>query len=484
MGVPIRIPARARRRAGTAAALAALLLPACTTPALAAPRLHPRPQHLEGTLASGAAYVIDVPADWNGTVLLFSHGYRPAGSANPAADAPDAATHELLLDEGYALAGSSYATTGWAAEQAVPDQLGTLDTFAAKVGRARRTLAWGESYGGLVTTALAERHPGRIDGSLAMCGLVQGGVANWNSTLDPVHALKTLLAPGSGIPLTGFADATQATTAAATLGRAVTHAQRTTAGRARIALAAALHNIPGWTDPNRPRPAPTDHAGQQAAQYKAVTALVQQPAFAWRYEAEVRAGGNISGNTGVDYTAMLRHSAGYPEVKALYRAAGRSLTADLRTLAHAPRITADPDAVRYMTRHIAFTGRLRTPQLDIHTTGDPLIPVQAESAYRRAVTAAGRAPLLRQAYVDNAGHCTFSAGEQLAALHTVEARITTGHWGNTSPSALNSEARRSAPATPARYLRFRPGPYPRPYDLAHSGRPGVALAPHPFRRAP
>ncbi|ANZ21171.1 hypothetical protein SNOUR_39715 [Streptomyces noursei ATCC 11455] len=458
-----------------ATVLAAALLAVGTLGATAPAHAAGQPVHLEGTLPSGAGYVLDVPARWRGTLLLFSHGYRPSGTANPAQDAPDDTTRKLLLAEGYALAGSSYATTGWAVEQAVPDQLVTLDTFATKVGRARRTLAWGQSYGGLVTTALAERHPDRIDGSLSTCGLVQGGVANWNSTLDPAFALKTLLAPGADIPLTGLRDPARARSAARALTRVVTRAQGSAAGRARTALAAALHNIPGWNDPAQPRPRPTDYPAQQANQYQALTGLLAMPAFVWRQEAERRAGGNMSWNTGVNYTAMLRHSADRQEVKALYQAAGLSLAHDLATLEQAPRLGADPEAVAYMAENIAFTGRLRTPQLDIHTTGDALIPVQSESAYRRAAATAGTTGLLRHAYVDNAGHCTFTPAERVAALHTVDRRITTGHWGDTGAAALNAEARRIDPGAQARYRPFAPGPYPRPYDLAHSTnapRPG------------
>ncbi|MFF2807201.1 alpha/beta hydrolase family protein [Streptomyces sp. NPDC058000] len=449
-----------------AAVLTAALLTAGTLGATAPAHAAEPAVHLEGTLASGATYVLDVPAGWNGTLLLFSHGYRPAGAPNPAEDASDDTTRNLLLAEGYALAGSSYATTGWAAEQAVPDQLATLDTFTAKVGKARRTLAWGQSYGGLVTTALAERHPGRIDGSLSTCGLVQGGVANWNSTLDPVFAVKSLLAPGSDIPLTRLGDPAHARAAAQALTGVVTQAQRSATGRARIALAAALHNIPGWNDPAQTRPAPTDFPAQQANQYQALTGLIAMPAFAWRQEAEHRAGGSMSWNTGVDYTAMLRNSSDYREVKALYKSAGLSLAHDLATLDTAPRLRADPTAVAYLAENVAFTGRLRTPQLNIHTIGDALIPVQSESAYQRTAATAGTTGLLRHAYVDNAGHCTFTPAERIAALHTVERRITTGHWGDTGATALNAEARRIDPTSAARYRPFRPGPYPRPYDLA------------------
>ncbi|MFF0010973.1 alpha/beta hydrolase family protein [Streptomyces sp. NPDC005374] len=452
-----------RIRTRAVVAVAALLL---VTPV--APSAHAATDvHVEGSLPSGATYLMDVPADWNGTVLLYSHGYTPAGAPNPARNAPDDATKSLLLNEGYALIGSSYATTGWAVTEAVPDQLATLDAFGARFGRAARTIAWGTSYGGLVTTTLAERHASRLAGSLSMCGLVQGGVANWNSTLDPVFALKTLLAPGSAIRLTGFPDRVAATEASDAMTAVVAGAQGTAGGRARIALAAALHNIPGWNDPAQPRPAPTDWDAQQSGQYQAVVGLVRFPAFVWRQEAESRAGGTMSWNTGVDYRAMLRNSPYRKEVQELYAKAGLSLRSDLSTLDKAPRTRADVNAVDWMSRTSSFTGRLSRPQLNIHTTGDALIPVQSESAYLRTSTAAGSTGLLRQRYVDNAGHCTFSPGEQIAALHALEDRIRTGHWRGIDPINLNSRATEADPASPARYLAFTPAAYPRPYDRAH-----------------
>jgi hypothetical protein len=151
--------------------------------------------HLEGALPSGATCIMDKPDSRNGTVLPYSHGYNPAGLPDPARNAPDDATKSLLLKDGYALIGSSYASNGRAVTDAVPDRLATLDAIAPYIDPARRTIAWDTSYGGLVTAMIAERHPDRISGSLSMCGLLQGGVAGWNNTLDPVVALKTLRAP-------------------------------------------------------------------------------------------------------------------------------------------------------------------------------------------------------------------------------------------------------------------------------------------------
>ncbi|MFJ3669807.1 alpha/beta hydrolase family protein [Streptomyces sp. NPDC090106] len=450
----------------TPTVIALLTLSACTATALPATAVAATDTHLEGRLPSGAGYLIDMPDDWNGTVLLYSHGYRPAGTPLVAQNSPGAATSAALLAEGYALIGSSYATNGWAITDAVPDQLATLDLFTERFGAARRTLAWGTSYGGLVTTALAERHPGRFTGSLSMCGLVQGGIANWNSTLDPVFALRTLL--GTDVRLTGFTDRAEALGAARTLGGAVAEAQGSERGRARIALAAALHDIPGYNDAAQTEPGPTDWKARQVNQYTALQGLIALPAFDWRQEAESRAGGSMSWNTGVDYTVMLARSPLYKEVSELYKEAGLSLRTDLDTLRRAPRLSADAEAVDWMRHTSVLSGRLSEPQLTIHTTGDALIPVPAESAYRRAATAAGSGRLLAQGYVDGPGHCAFTTGEMLGALGTLEDRLDTGRW-HASAADLDSRAEQADTTGAARYVTYRPAPYPRPYDLAHPG---------------
>ena len=98
-----------------------------------------------GTLPDGATYLIEVPSPWNGTLLLYSHGYVVPGSANPARDVGDPLTRAFLLANGFALAGSSYAHTGWAIQEAIPDQIAVLDAFAALFGKPMRTIAWGHS---------------------------------------------------------------------------------------------------------------------------------------------------------------------------------------------------------------------------------------------------------------------------------------------------------------------------------------------------
>jgi hypothetical protein len=335
-----------------------------------------------------------------------------------------------------------------------------LDEFQARFGPARRTIAWGTSMGGMISTGFAERYSHRFDGTMAMCGLEQGAVANWNNGLDALFAVRSLLAPGSTTPLVRLPDQAAARGSAAELTAALDAAQATPQGRARIALAAALRNTPAWTDPAQPEPDADDYDTAQRNQFGALRQFVST-ALPRRQEAEERAGGNMTWNTGVDYARMLARSAFRVEVEALYAKAGLSLRDDLATLAAAPRITADPAAVGYASRNITFTGRLTKPMITIHTIADPQVTVQAERAYAEAVSHAGRSRLLRQAYVNRVGHCTFTAGEMLAAMHTLERRISTGRWPDTGPTTLNRLAAESDPSATHSYVAYRPAPYPR-----------------------
>ena len=151
-----------------------------------------------GSLADGATYLIEVPANWNGTLFLYSHGYVVPGSANPAQDVGDPFTRFFMLSSGYALAGSSYATTGWAIHEALPDQIAVLEVFEKIFEHPKRTIAWGHSLGGIITAGLIQRNPRRFDAALPMCGVLSGGVATWNTALDSAFAFKTLLARGRG----------------------------------------------------------------------------------------------------------------------------------------------------------------------------------------------------------------------------------------------------------------------------------------------
>src|SRR5579863_1787494 len=262
----------------------------------------------KGKFADGATYLIQVPSKWNGTLVLYSHGYVVPGSSNPAMDVGDPITGAYLLANGYALGGSSYATTGWAIQQALPDQIEVLDTFKNLIGPPGRTIAWGHSLGGMVTAGLVQRYPQRFDAALPMCGVVSGSVGTWNQALDSAFAFDVLLGAGSGLKVVNINHPVKnIDTAEGILNKAQKNAQ----GRASIALSSALDDTPGWFDPLSPEPSPTNYVAQEANQYLWLSEIDFPFAFDFRAELEKRASGNGSWNHGVDYEKQLEKSVDY-----------------------------------------------------------------------------------------------------------------------------------------------------------------------------
>ena len=433
------------------------------TPAQAAPKT------LTGSIGA-AAYDIEVPSSWNGTLFLYSHGYVPPGGPKFAAASPSVDATAWLLGQHFAIAGSSYSSTGWALPDAFTDQIALLDYFQQHVGKPKRVIAWGISLGGMITAGLVQLYPDRFAAALPMCGVLSGGIATWNLELDAAYAFRTLLAAGSSLQLTHISDPVANLQVALD---AFNQAATTAAGRARIALVAALIDLPGWFDPRQPEPAPNDFAAQEAAQAQWESGVDFAFAFRFRADLEQRAGGNPSWNTGVDYSHQLSISADRDEVNALYAAAGLDLQADLRALNAGARVSADPAAVAYLDRNISFDGQIGIPVLTMHTTGDGLVVPPNEAAYASAVSDTGGSAFLRQTFVHRAGHCAFTEAETIAAVQVLLKRLDTGRWDDAAlqPAALNAAALAQGDlenvffgaASPPAFVDFNPAPYPRPF---------------------
>ena len=383
-----------------------------------------------GVLPGGAHWDAAVPANWNGTLLLYSRGY----SANLGA--PEAAPklhRQALLDAGYAIAGSDYGASGWALEQAVPAQQATVAAFAARHGKPKRVIAWGSSMGGLVTTALAERRGSGIDGGVAMCASIGGALGMMNMALDGAYAFRTLIAPDADIRIVDVDDdRANGQRVAAALAKAM----QTPEGRARVALAGVLAGIPGWTSRDGAEPAPTDYRAQVNEIAKAFVMGVYLP----RTDQEKRAGGAFSWNSGIDYRAQVALSGRQPLLAALYREAGLDLDADLAKLNAGQRVTAKPAAVAYMRAHYTPNARPLVPLAAVQMIGDGLTSPSLQRGYAEAAKGA------ESLWVRGAGHCSFDTPTVLAAIRHVEARIERGRWA----------------VRPAGFVAYTPPPMLRP----------------------
>lgn len=182
-------------------------------------------------------FKIQMPTNFNGTVLMFSHGYRistpiPAALATPlglsaspsysatqvpafaaapplgfgsavafvgnnnADVAPNATIAANLLSQGYALAGVGYASQGWAINEALEaNSLLLQHVNSGGIKGVKKVLAWGESFGGFVAATFAEKNPKKIAGVLPACGALAGPLQAMQSAMTVMYTWKSLIAP-------------------------------------------------------------------------------------------------------------------------------------------------------------------------------------------------------------------------------------------------------------------------------------------------
>src|SRR5687768_14929066 len=141
------------------------------------------PLDLSGEL-HGAPYRIRVPENWNGTLLVFAHGYRdkadhPGEIDNRNPDiAPNAALEAPLLAQGFALAGTAFKDNGWAIGDAILDAKNLAVFFRGKIAKPDRTIFWAVSVGTVVAFKSMEQFNGVFDGALCMCAVGEIGRAS------------------------------------------------------------------------------------------------------------------------------------------------------------------------------------------------------------------------------------------------------------------------------------------------------------------
>jgi pimeloyl-ACP methyl ester carboxylesterase len=419
---------------------------------------------LRDVLLDGTPYRIAIPVEWNGTLLLDLDFVGPSG-------APAGPVHRWLLGRGYAVAGTARVMNTVSASVWAHRLLQVLHVVRRACGRPARVIAYGQSGGGATARALAQEMPYSIDGAVAMSTPGSGQVSLLNQALDATFAAKVLLAPGDdalvlvGLPAdrVGLEEAWR---------RVLAAAQETEKGRARIALAAALAQLPDWgldASARRP-PDQRDIAAVQEGLYRELAYLAAGAHRAALRHAVESLAGNPSWNTGVDYGELFAGAAGAARraVAALYARAGLDLATDLGRVNAAPRIAADPAGVDY-ARESSCGDRFAKPLLYMTTTGDPLSPVSNSRPLETAARAAGAGEQLRLLYVQAPGHCTFTVAEIGAALATVTERIEGGRWPAVSPEAMSL---RAGPIDPSgtRFVDYDPGPGYRPF-FAYSEYP-------------
>ncbi len=366
----------------------------------------PLPVDLSGTL-NGAEYKIRVPANWNGKLLVYTHGTqfsaKPVAEIAPVAWPPVAPSLEdQLLALGYALAGSGSTNSP---KDGVQRTLSLTAFFNGQVGNPSRTIIWGDSLGGLVTLKLIEGHPGAYDGAIANCAPAVG----WARNQDAALAFGLAYAVAFGWPDSAWGPV----------------------GDLRDDLNFFTEVMPVVQWPNASnfgrwefirlvyRLSPEAFWGADPQLNTPFFGLAMWKATGRRAEAEADAGGPIAQNVGFEYTLTAAD-------KAYLASLGVDADGLLAAMNVQNNIAAWRPARNYAEQWGGLTGRLSRPVVEMHSIFDGLVPVYSESPYASLVSASGSGDRLLQSYVNTVGHCSFSAPQYLSVVAAIENWLDTG----------------------------------------------------------
>ena len=310
---------------------------------------------------NGAKFRIDMPEKWNGSLVIYCHGYSAApGYFNDSKPNP---VMSVFLNEGFAVAQSGYAAGGWAIQEAMNDTEALRRYFVKKHGAAKETYVTGHSMGGFLTMALMESFPNVYDGGLPLCGPL--AAANWfmERRVFDMLAIFEYLFPGA-LPSPGKVPETY-------MMQPQLNAQIEKLLDGKPGPAAALLRWSGIHNNN-----------ELSATLVFFTYILKDLAQ--------RGGGNSFDNTNTIYDGTGIDNEVNDGVK---------------------RYRADQAAVDQLARFYTPTGRLSHPMLAIHTTYDPLVPPWTPNMYAMIAAQAGKSAFFSQRYVKHDGHCAIMPAE-------------------------------------------------------------------------
>ena len=341
----------------------------------------------EGT-HEGADFTIGVPANWNGGLVMYAHGYEGELPGRGTVQVSPMGNH--LTGKGIAWAATGYRAATYRPDWFLDDVLALRQRFIKEVGTPRWTVIHGLSMGGHVAVAGLELHPEIFQGAITECGVVDGvGLIDWlyaytaaaeyfsgAALLDtPRPAFNTLVnetvVPALGMPGNYTARGRQ-------FDSVVKHLA---GGDVAMRLEGLARRYLANLNPRDPGVLAAREFGRHA------------DTRGIRYA--------IDPGLGVD---------------------GERLNRDIR------RVEPVPGARSRAANPVfaEFTGRLQRPLITLHETADFRVPLAIEQNYRRRADAAGSGKWLVQRVAAGAGHCATDARAREQAFDDLLAWMETG----------------------------------------------------------
>ena len=368
-----------------------------------------------GVTSDTAPYSMMVPANFNGTVYLYSHGYRPnvdvpAGIPgyggykvnNTPQPGPNATVIGALLAKGYGVVGSGFARQGWNADSAIKTNVELVGIFKKQFTKTTKVVAWGESLGGFITQALAEKHSDLFSAAAPLCMasditplMTMAGDALWGikTFFDPTIKGGNYSAGQAGyaeamgdlvkvFTVIGSLQAAIGANAAAPAWPAtskVPDAIKAIPSRSALVMVALMSGVPLQSAHFDSTSAPAGLSASSTLSFQ----LAINPALAAlenvanaaalavlaTHDLELQAGGAIFDNTATDYAARIADEQ-FVWSSALSGVSG--IGGLLSVLAASPRAKADPAAVAKLGTLVSHSGKVEIPTILFTGTADPV----------------------------------------------------------------------------------------------------------------
>lgn len=329
-----------------------------------------------GTLGN-AQYRIDIPKNYNGSLVVYCHGYAPAPARFDKTKKPTAVL-QAFLDLGYAVAQSGYSQGGWAVEQAMAETEALRQHFIQTYGKPKRTFVTGHSMGGAITLALSETFPEAYDAALQMCGPTGAVLTMMQERMFDTLVVYDWYFPDIiGSPVKISDEVSMAPEFLQRIQKEATQYPE------RLAALQKWGNF---------------QSDAELSQVIAFYALIQK-------ELMARAGGNPFDNRNT-----------------VYQGTG----SDAQLNREAKRFASDAAAVEYLRKYFTPKGNAKLPVLSLHTTYDPLVPAVHANAYGALARLNGGEANYVQRYVARNGHCTFTPQETAHAFQDLVTWKETG----------------------------------------------------------
>ena len=334
------------------------------------------PVEATGTLAD-APYRIDIPADWNGELVVLAHGFEPVGVPRASPWPADPAT-PMFTSARYAVAQSGYATQGWAVRDAIVDSERLRTHFVERHGMPKRTWFVGMSMGGGIAIASLEQQAAHYDGALSLCGANLPGDVLASELFTSLVAFDALFPARAG-------DASQ-----------------------------------GVSDPASPT------LDQGALMDRVEALLPRDPEAAKRLAAKLEVPAEaLPGVIGLHYLVfhdLKARAGGMPVDNRTVRY--RGFGDDDAFNAIVPRYAGDADAMDYAAAAPLLTGHLQKPLVMLDNADDPTIAPRFRPVYAQRAQGAAILPLALPPAPG--GHCDFSAEQVREAFGVLTRWVDTG----------------------------------------------------------